>query len=243
MPPPLLETMPVCGIRAFSIDEEFSELQLAAPSSRRGRLKGENQARAIMQKERSCERFTAWIPALTLEKHIELVGKKPPTEARQRQITSPATTVFYSWQSDLPNSTNRGFIGDCLERAIKELKADPSLTVDPCLDRDTQNVPGSPDIASTIFDKIDKCGLFVCDVSIVNHNSSERPMPNPNVLIELGYAVKTLGWSRIVCIFNTAFGKIQDSLDIRPAKGTELQPSTRERQNGATEAAHLPPGS
>ena len=117
--------------------------------------------------------------------------------------------VFYSWQSDLPNSTNRGFIEDCLERAIKELKADPELQVDPCLDRDTQNVPGSPDIASTIFDKIDHCGLFVCDVSIVSRGSSERPTPNPNVLIELGYAVKTLGWSRIVCVFNAAFGNIQ----------------------------------
>jgi hypothetical protein len=125
-------------------------------------------------------------------------------------------TIFYSWQSDLPNSTNRGFIGDCLERAIKELRADPNLRVDPCLDRDTQNVPGSPDIASTIFDKIDNCGLFVCDVSIVNPNSSQRTTPNPNVLIELGYAVKTLGWSRIVCVFNGASGRIQDlPFDLR----------------------------
>ena len=74
----------------------------------------------------------------------------------QSKGVSSAATVFYSWQSDLPNSTNRGFIGDCLERAIKELRADPNLQVDPCLDRDTQNVPGSPDIATTIFDKIDK---------------------------------------------------------------------------------------
>ncbi len=126
----------------------------------------------------------------------------------ESDVASPVT-VFYSWQSDLPNATNRGFIGDCLERAIKELRADPKLKVDPCLDRDTQNVPGSPDIASTIFDKIDRCGLFVCDVSVVNSSSSERPTPNPNVLIELGYAVKRLGWNRIVCVFNSAFGKVE----------------------------------
>ena len=30
-------------------------------------------------------------------------------------------TVFYSWQSDLPNATNRGFIEDCLERALEDL--------------------------------------------------------------------------------------------------------------------------
>jgi hypothetical protein len=125
-------------------------------------------------------------------------------------------TIFYSWQSDSPNSTNRGFIGDSLERAIKELKSDPDLQVDPCLDRDTQNVPGSPDIAATIFEKIDKCGLFVCDVSIVNQSAADRPMSNPNVLIELGYAVKTLGWNRIVCVFNEATGRIQDlPFDLR----------------------------
>ena len=140
----------------------------------------------------------------------------------ERQAAATAVqllSIFYSWQSDLPNSTNRGFIGECLERAIKELKADPKLRVDPCLDRDTQNVPGSPDIASTIFDKIDNCGLFVCDVSIVNPNSSERPTPNPNVLIELGYAVKTLGWNRIVCVCNAAFGQVEKlPFDLRPRR-------------------------
>jgi hypothetical protein len=42
-------------------------------------------------------------------------------------------TVFYSWQSDLPNKTNRGFIKDALEGACKELSADfdESVRVDP----------------------------------------------------------------------------------------------------------------
>ena len=61
-------------------------------------------------------------------------------------------TIFYSWQSDLPNATNRGFIEDCLSRAIKDVKADEELELDPCLDRDTAGVPGSPDIANTIFE-------------------------------------------------------------------------------------------
>src|ERR1043165_1253907 len=42
-------------------------------------------------------------------------------------------TIFYSWQSDLPNSTNRGFIEDCLERAMKELRADEDLKLDTCV--------------------------------------------------------------------------------------------------------------
>ena len=52
-------------------------------------------------------------------------------------------------------------------------------------DRDTKGNNGSPDITATIFDKIDKCVLFVCDVSIVNSNADGRKMPNPNVLVEL----------------------------------------------------------
>ena len=31
-----------------------------------------------------------------------------------------ASIIFYSWQSDLPNSTNRGFIQAALEQAAKD---------------------------------------------------------------------------------------------------------------------------
>lgn len=34
------------------------------------------------------------------------------------------------------------------------------------MDRGTQDVPGSPAIAQTIFEKIDHCQLFLCDVTI-----------------------------------------------------------------------------
>jgi hypothetical protein len=30
-------------------------------------------------------------------------------------------TIFYSWQSDLPNNTNRGFIERALEKAIASI--------------------------------------------------------------------------------------------------------------------------
>lgn len=114
--------------------------------------------------------------------------------------------VFYSWQSDLPNSTNRGFIQKALENAAKAIRADDSIKVEPVIDRDTAGVPGSPDIAKTIFDKIEKSQVFVCDVSIINKRSKFRNSPNPNVLIELGYAIKTLGEPRILMVINTAFG-------------------------------------
>jgi len=97
-----------------------------------------------------------------------------------------ASTIFYSWQSGLPNATNRGFIQKALENAVRSIGEDDTVKVEPVIDRDTASVPGSPDIAATIFEKIDNCDVFVCDVSIVNARSRKRPTPNPNVLIELG---------------------------------------------------------
>jgi hypothetical protein len=114
--------------------------------------------------------------------------------------------VFYSWQSDLPNATNRGLIERALEKASKSIRSDQELIVDPVIDRDTANVPGAPDIGATIFEKIVRASIFVADVSIINRNSRFRPSPNPNVLIELGYALKALGWQRIVLVANTNFG-------------------------------------
>jgi hypothetical protein len=124
--------------------------------------------------------------------------------------------IFYSWQSDLPNATNRGFIEKALENAAKSIRNDDSIKVEPVIDRDTKDVPGSPDIAHTIFDKIEQAQVFVCDVSIINQNAPSRPTPNPNALIELGYAIKALGWQKIILVMNTAFGKPEElPFDLR----------------------------
>jgi hypothetical protein len=130
-------------------------------------------------------------------------------DLRMKQI------VFYSWQSDLPNSCNRGFIQNALENAAASIKADDTVEVEPVVDRDTQGVPGAPDIASTIFAKITAADVFVADVSITGKDE-RRATPNPNVLIELGYALKALGHERVILVFNRAFGKIEDlPFDLR----------------------------
>ena len=115
--------------------------------------------------------------------------------------------IFYSWQSDLPSATNREFIEDALERAVRSIRADDSIQVEPRIDRDAQDIVGSPDISGTILEKIDKASIFVCDVSIINRDADDpRKMPNPNVLFELGYAIKTMGSSRVILVQNIAFG-------------------------------------
>jgi hypothetical protein len=118
--------------------------------------------------------------------------------------------IFYSWQSDLPNNTNLGFINTALEKAIEDINSDDNFEMIPFLDRDTIGESGSPDISTTIFDKIDNCNVFICDVSIVNSSCIDaRITPNPNVLIELGYAIGKLGWNKIILIMNESYGQVE----------------------------------
>lgn len=118
--------------------------------------------------------------------------------------------VFYSWQSDSPGNTNRNFILQALEIAIADIHKDPTTDVDPVIDRDTLGLAGSPDFSHSIFEKIDAASVFVCDVSIIDL-STARSTPSPNVLVELGYAIKALGWNRIIIVMNCSGQLIPDT--------------------------------
>jgi len=69
--------------------------------------------------------------------------------------------VFYSWQSDLPNGTNRTLIENALKEVAKEISNDEETDIEPVVDRDTQGVVGAPNIATAIFAKIDLADIFV----------------------------------------------------------------------------------
>lgn len=71
-------------------------------------------------------------------------------------------------------------------------------------------MPGAPHIVKTILDKVAAADVFVADVSIVLGKGAQRPTPNPNVLIELGYALCSLGDARIVLLMNDAYGAPDD---------------------------------
>jgi hypothetical protein len=137
---------------------------------------------------------------------VDRYDSKVPTDAPNKL----PHRVFYSWQSDLPNRTNRGLIEHALAVAIKTITKDDSLALEVRMDSDTRDIPGSPDISDSIFKKIEQCQAFVADVSLVGQEDAEiRNAPNPNVLIELGYAAKALGWERVVMVHNTATGVVE----------------------------------
>ncbi len=129
--------------------------------------------------------------------------------------TSPdKLTIFYSWQSDLPDNTNRNAIRCGLRSAINLVEkefAESSLVVE--LDEATRSTSGSPNIPLTILEKIRVADIFVCDVTTINKETNDaRKTPNPNVVYELGYAVAQLGWGRIIMLFNTFYGNLSKDL-------------------------------
>lgn len=118
------------------------------------------------------------------------------------------TTIFYSWQSDHKDTKN--FIDKALSAAIRDLSGDNTLDKAPRLDRDTQGTVGSPNIVSTIKDKIDHCGIFVADVSIVDESVNGRRLVNQNVMFELGYAIAKHSEQNVMMLFNSDIGNPKD---------------------------------
>lgn len=124
--------------------------------------------------------------------------------------------IFYSWQSDLPGNTTRNLIQSSIDDAVKSLRGTVSINAD----RDTKGEYGTPDITQTIFAKIEDCDIFIADVSVVNKYYSIdnagnkidaiKLSPNPNVLLELGYAASVVSWENVICIINTDYGEPSD---------------------------------
>jgi hypothetical protein len=114
--------------------------------------------------------------------------------------------VFFSWQSDRPGVVCRTLIERALEFAIERMRADyevdAAIREDLKLDRDTKNEPGSPAVFDTILKKIEAATVVVSDLTFVGKRDDGRPLPNPNVLIEYGYALKKPGAARIFAVMN-----------------------------------------
>lgn len=126
--------------------------------------------------------------------------------------------VFYAWQSDRPPNLCRSLIRQALDAAAVELNE--NLEIEDAdrveIDQDTQGVSGSPSIAETIFEKITTSDVFVADLTLTSNPADTKPTPNPNVLIEYGYALGTLGDQKIIGVFNGAFGSPEDlPFDLR----------------------------
>ncbi len=133
-----------------------------------------------------------------------------------------APIVFFSWQDDDPKRKN--ILRNWIEKSCKELECE--------YDESTYDVPGMPNIPSTIKDKIQKCDIFIADIGIVCSNE-KRKFPNPNVLIELGYALGFKSWETIICICYPEDDISQMPFDIKTDRISRmpLPPNKNEDEN------------
>lgn len=118
-----------------------------------------------------------------------------------------AHTVFFAWQLDTPSEQNKAFIWKALERATAADEVSASLEASPRPESDTGGVAGSPNIIETIFRRIRNCATFVADLTFTARSESGKLSPNPNVLIELGYAARSIGWERTILVINKKYGR------------------------------------
>jgi hypothetical protein len=127
-------------------------------------------------------------------------------------------TIFYAWQSDRPGNVTRHLIRDAAREACERISDDETNDWNLVLDSDTKGVAGMCDIPNTILKKIRKSNIFLGDLTIVGKSEGTSPklLPNTNVVIELGYAARHLGFSALVGVMNEAFGKVEGQVfDIK----------------------------
>jgi hypothetical protein len=114
--------------------------------------------------------------------------------------------VFYAWQSDRPTRINRNLIRKALDEAAERITRDGSVGVDILIDADTEGVVGTPPVTETILGKIAAADVFVPDLAFVAETDAGKLIPNPNVMIEYGYALHALTFKAMMPVMNTYFG-------------------------------------
>ena len=150
-------------------------------------------------------------------------------------------SIFYSWQSDLPKQTNLNAIRQSIRSSANNVESlIDNVIIN--LDEATRDVPGSPSIPQTIFQKIENSDIFICDLTTINTDAinTKRKTPNPNVLIELGFAVSQLGWHRIIMLFNTKYSEFKDlPFDIDRHRASQYLIVDKNDKNGRNKLIDL----
>lgn len=152
--------------------------------------------------------------------------------------------VFWSWQSDTPAKNNHYFVRDALEIAFEKVATELDLdeASRPEIDHDTKDEPGLVSIVDSIFDKIERAKVFVGDITYVGTTTKGKLLPNPNVMIELGHALTSLGRERIILVANNVYGGKPEDLpfDLRhrraPITYTLAEGATTAERNKARDA-------
>jgi hypothetical protein len=119
--------------------------------------------------------------------------------------------IFYSWQSDSPRECNWQFIREALDEAVRELTQRAEVQESPRVESGMEGISGTPEVATVMLARIRNSAIFVGDMTLVGTidkvgATETKRVPNPNVLLEMGYAAALMGWHRVICVMNEHFG-------------------------------------
>jgi hypothetical protein len=138
------------------------------------------------------------------------------------RFVARTVTIFYSWQSWLPVATNKDLIREALDSAVAVVNENEDIHFD--IDSDLVGVAGAPSFATAILQKIANADIFIADVSAVgseysSEKTTNRPIPNANVMFEYGYASAKLSAERIILVHNNSYARVEElPSDIRQNK-------------------------
>jgi hypothetical protein len=109
-----------------------------------------------------------------------------------------------------------------------------------------ENVPGTPDVAQIMFDRIERSDVFIGDVTLVGRIKAPQKgkkgklCPNPNVMAEMGYAAGRMGWDRVVCVMNEYYGtRFRLPFDVQGKRHPvtyEADPGVKDKRESAKTA-------
>lgn len=128
--------------------------------------------------------------------------------AEQHNNSIREYTLFFSWQND-----KRGvkkIIRNALNKAKAELQKEDIKLL---LDEDTRGRVGNRDIVQAVLDKIEKCDIFLADVTpvITMYKDAKghlpKHLPNSNVMFEYGYALHCRGEERMITLAKLGRGE------------------------------------
>ncbi|WP_396146723.1 hypothetical protein [Flavobacterium sp.] len=141
-----------------------------------------------------------------------------------------AYKVFFAFQMDIDDRFGKGFIQSAIEIAIQKFKTEG---IDISLDFGFRGTPGTPLLIEEMLKKSSESDMVIVDLTFTSSKAwseakkikiwgkeikikgkellmldftQEKKSPNPNVLLETGYAWAKKGTYRTLVVMNEAFG-------------------------------------
>lgn len=104
--------------------------------------------------------------------------------------------LFFSWQSDIKR--NHENIRDALVMACDTIKKEGEFNIK--YTESTWERSGSPIIEKIVMEKAKDCDIFVADLTPIA-TTTQKSLPNPNVMLELGFAKSSLVDDAILLLY------------------------------------------